>query len=98
MTWGLPLETLLSRRVPVRGLEPGPVTGVARMRWGDGTVMLVTPARPGELSRVLRTLETRRSLTLASYESGAQGPVLSLHGAVGREPVRLVVVGRDQPD
>lgn len=98
MSWGLPLARLLSRRIPVRGLEPGPLTGVARMRWGDGTVMLVAAARPGDLSRVLRTLATRRSLTLAAYEDGEDGPLLTLHGAVGREPVRLVVVGRDQPD
>lgn len=98
MSWGLLLGTLLSRRVPVRGMEPGPVTGVGRLRWGDGTVMLVAPARPGELGRVLRSLETRRSLTLTSYEPGEAGPLLTLHGAAGREPVRLIVVGRDQPD
>lgn len=98
MSWGLPLATLLSRRVPVRGLEPGPVTGVGRMRWGDGTVMLVASARPGELGRVLRSLETRRSLILQSYEPGEAGPLLTLAGGVGREPVRLVVVGPDQPD
>lgn len=98
MPWGLPLETLRTRRVPVRGLEPGPVTGVGRLRWGDGTVMLVTPARPGELSRVLRTLETRRSLILLSYEPGESGTRLTLRGGVGRDPVQLVVVGRDQPD
>lgn len=102
MSWGLPLETLLSRRVPVRGVEPGPVTGVGRLRWGDGTVMLVVSARRGELSRVLRSLETRRSLTLESYEQPDEqseaGPLLTLAGAVGREPVRLIVVGRDQPD
>lgn len=98
MSWGLPLETLRSRRVPVRGVEPGPLTGVGRLRWGDGTVMLVVSARPGDLSRVLRSLETRRSLTLASYEPSEEGPLLTLAGGVGREPVRLVVVGRDQPD
>ena len=98
MSWGLPLETLLSRRVPVRGIEPGPVTGVGRMRWGDGTVMLVAAARPGDLSRVLRTLATRRSLTLGSYELTEDGPRLTLRGATGREPVQLIVVGPDQPD
>ena len=98
MSWGLQLATLLSRRVPVRGIEPGPVTGVGRLRWGAGTVMLVAPARPGELARVLRSLETRRSLTLRSYEIRENGPLLTLRGDAGREPVRLIVVGRDQPD
>lgn len=92
------LEGLISRRVPVRGISPGPLGGIARLRFADGTAVLVRSARQGDLSRVARTLTTRRSMVLAGYDAGPEGVLLTLHGAPGREPVGLVLIGPDQPD
>lgn len=93
------LPGLVTRGVPVRLLEPGPVTGVARMRMADGTTFLVASASPAALSRVIRALALRHSALLVSgWERSAEGLELSISGVPGRGPVKLWVRGPDQPD
>lgn len=92
------LPTLVRRGVPLRSLTPGPVTGTARVRLADSTTLLVGSSVPGDVSRVLRALATRRSVTLRTWDRTDEGLVLELAGVPGREPPRLVLLGPDQPD
>lgn len=94
----LRLDAITARRVPVRGVTPGPLAGIARLRFADGLVVLVRSSRQGDLSRVVRALSTRRSVLLAGHEAGPEGVQLTLHGVPGRRPVGLVLIGPDQPD
>ena len=41
------LPGLVSRRVPARLIEAGPVARVGRLRMADGTTLLVAAAEPG---------------------------------------------------
>ena len=93
------LPGLVSRRVPVRTLEAGPVTRVARLRLADGTTLLVSSAPPGGgLARLMRALVDQRTVLVSSWARSPEGLVLTLSGVPGRQPVRLRVVGPDQPD
>lgn len=92
------LPGLVSRGVPVRLVEPGPVTGVARLRMADGTTFLVSSASPTALSRLLRALETKHAVLVRSWRRSPEGLVLTFSGVPGREPVSLWLVGPDQPD
>lgn len=94
----LRLPTLVRRGVPVRSIAPGPATGTARMRLADSTTVLVGAGTPGDFGRVLRAMETRRSVTIRAWERTADGVVLELAGVPGRVPPRLVLLGPDQPD
>ncbi|RIK16357.1 MAG: hypothetical protein DCC50_05190 [Acidobacteria bacterium] len=92
------LPGLVTRRVPVRLVEPGPLGGVARVRMADGTAFLATSASPAALSRVLRALGTKQAVVVGSWERTPDGLSLSLAGVPGRQPVSLWLVGPDQPD
>lgn len=92
------LPGLVSRGVPVRLVEPGPVAGVARIRMADGTTFLAASASPVALSRLLRALGSRQAVVAGSWERSPAGLRLSLVGVPGRGPVSLWLVGPDQPD
>lgn len=92
------LPGLVTRGVPVRLVEPGPVTGVARIRMADGTAFLASSASPAALSRLLRALETKHAVLVRSWSRTPQGLHVTLSGVQGREPVGLWLVGPDQPD
>lgn len=92
------LPTLVRRRVPLRAITPGPVTGTARARLADSTTVLVGTVTPGDFGRVLRAMETRRSVTIRAWERTEDGVVLELAGVPGRLPPRLRLLGPDQPD
>lgn len=92
------LPTLVRRRVPLRAITPGPVTGTARARLADSTTLLVGAGTPGDLSRVLLAMETRRAVTIRTWARTEAGLVLELAGVPGRVPPRLVLLGPDQPD
>lgn len=92
------LPDLVLRRVPARLLEPGPVSGVGRLRMADGTTFLVTAAGTGGLGRLTRALVDRRTVLVSSWTRTPAGLHLTLSGAPGRHPVTLLVLGPDQPD
>ncbi|GGK77557.1 hypothetical protein [Ornithinimicrobium pekingense] len=92
------LPGLVSRRVPVRALEAGPVRGVGRLRLADGTTLLVSSFPPGGLARLMRALVDQRAVLVSSWVRDREGLLLTLGGVPGRQPVRLRVVGPDQPD
>lgn len=92
------LPDLVARGVPARLVEAGPVEGVGRLRMADGTAFLVTAVDPGALGRLLRALAGKRPVVVGSWSRTREGLVLTMRGVPGRHPVRLLVVGRDQPD
>ncbi|WP_298890704.1 hypothetical protein [uncultured Serinicoccus sp.] len=94
----LQLPGLVARRVPVRGITPGPIQGVGRLRLADSTTFLVGGAAPGDLSRVMRALHDRHAVTVSGWEQREDGLLLTLAGVPGREPIRIWLIGPDQPD
>ncbi|GAA5168362.1 hypothetical protein [Ornithinimicrobium tianjinense] len=50
------VSPLVTRSVPVRGVERGPLGGVARVRWADGTVLLARSSDRAALTSVMRAL------------------------------------------
>ena len=105
------LPGLVERRVPVRLVERGPVQGVGRLRMADGTTFLVASLDPMALGRVAQAMTAGRSVVVAGWTGTDDGLVLDLDEAtVGRParrsrsagrrggPVRVRVVGPDQPD
>ncbi|WP_066641028.1 hypothetical protein [Serinicoccus hydrothermalis] len=94
----LKLPGLVSRRVPVRGITPGPLTGVGRLRLADSTTFLVSGAEPGDLGRVLRALHNKHAIVLARWHHEDDRLLLTLDGVPGRFPVQLWLIGPDQPD
>lgn len=91
------LPTLVARRVPVRGLTGGPVSGVGRLRLADSTTLLVRSARPGDVARLGRALLGKGAVTVTGWESTPEALTLTLSGPPGR-PLVLEVLGHDQPD
>lgn len=94
----LQLPGLVERRVPVRGLTPGPVNGVGRLRLADSSTFLISSADPGDLGRLARALHSRNAITLARWERTDRGLLLTLAGVPGREPLQVWLLGLDQPD
>lgn len=92
------LPSLVSRRVPARQVEPGPLTRVGRLRMADGTTLLVSAVEAGGLSRLVRALLDRRTVLVSAWERTPDGLEVTVSGVPGRHPVRLRVVGPDQPD
>lgn len=92
------LPDLVGRRVPARLVEQGPRAGVGRLRMADGTALLVTAVDPGALGRLLRAVVGKRPVVVATWSRTPEGLVLTLRGVPGRHPVRLLLVGLDQPD
>lgn len=104
------LPGLVERRVPVRLVERGPVQGVGRLRMADGTTFLVASLDPMALGRVVQAMTAGRSIVVVGW-TGTDELVLDLDEATagrraprsrstGRRsgPVRVRVVGPDQPD
>lgn len=119
MPWGPELEDLLARtmsplvarQVPVRSVTPGPLEGVARVRWADGTVLLARSMQPGALIGLTRALLNGGRVVATQVDrvgdaAGAHAPdtlqtpgvVVVLQRQGRRDPVRLLVLGLDQPD
>ncbi|SOC57186.1 hypothetical protein [Ornithinimicrobium cerasi] len=106
------LAPLVARQVPVRSLTPGPLEGVARVQWADGTVLLARSLQPGALvglsrallrgGRVLATQVDRVDDAADAHAPGSlqtPGVVVVLQPQSRRAgPVRLLVLGLDQPD
>lgn len=92
------LPGLVARRVPARLVEPGPVTKVGRLRLADGTTFLVTAVDPGGLARLVRALVDKHTVLVRAWERSDDGLLITLSGIPGRHPVRLRVLGPDQPD
>ena len=91
------LYPLVRRGVPPRVIERAPVPKVARLRFADGTTVLVKLALPGDLGAIVEIM--RRSVTPSACRTDPDGSthlVFRLSG--GHRLVSLRVVGLDQPD
>jgi hypothetical protein len=92
------LGPLVQRGVPPRMLEPAPVAKAARLRFADGTTVVVKATSPGDLA-VLAMAMQRGSLRPTACLSGPDGGAwLQLRGPDGRYRLSIRVVGLDQPD
>jgi hypothetical protein len=86
------------RGVPPRVIEGAPVLRAARLRFADGTTVLVQVGVPGGLG-ALAVMMRRGSLKPAAFTADCDGKVhllLSRPGELGE--LSLHVVGVDQPD
>jgi hypothetical protein len=92
------LQPLVERGVPPRVIEAAPVPRAARLRFADGTTVLVKVSAPGELGTLALTMR-HGSLKPAGWRTGPDG---SAHLLLSFPPehrlLALHVVGLDQPD
>ena len=94
----LKLGPLIQRGVPPRALEVAPVARAARLRFADGTTVVVKGSSPGDLA-VLALAMQRVSLRPAAYRTGPDGgPQLQFSWPDGQRRLSLRVLGLDQPD
>lgn len=92
------LQPLVQRGVPPRVIEAAPVPRAARLRFADGTTVLVQVAVPGELGTLALTMR-QGSLKPAGWTADADGSVhLQLCTPFEHGCMSLHVVGLDQPD
>lgn len=92
------LKPLVQRCVPPRLIEAGPVARAARLRFADGTTVVVKSAVPGDLAvlaAVMRRCSARPVACTVAPDGSTQ---LKLVWPGGRRALALQVVGLDQPD
>jgi hypothetical protein len=92
------LEPLVQRGVPPRVIEAAPVPRAARLRFADGTTVLVKVAVPGELCTLALNMR-HGSLLPAGWTTDRDGSAhLLLSCPAAHRRLSLHVVGLDQPD
>lgn len=92
------LNPLVQRCVPARVIEAGPVPFAARLRFADGTAVVVKSAVPGDVG-VLAVAMRRGSVKPAACRTDADGATRLVFTWPGRHrDLSLRVVGLDQPD
>jgi hypothetical protein len=92
------LQPLVERGVPPRVIEAAPVPRAARLRFADGTTVLVRVAVPGELGTLALTMR-HGSLKPAGWRTDPDGSAhLLLSFSAEHRLLSLHVVGLDQPD
>ena len=91
------LRTLVQRGVPPRVIAAAPVPRAARLRFADGTTVLVKSALPGDLA--LAVAMWRGPVSTAACTTDADGRAhLLFSWPGGHHGLSLLVVGLDQPD
>jgi hypothetical protein len=94
----LKLLPLVERGVPPRALEAAPVAKAARLRFADGTTVVVKSTSPGDLAVLVMAMR-HGSLRPVACQTGRDGGAqLQLSWADGQRRLSLRVVGLDQPD
>jgi hypothetical protein len=94
----LRLQPLVQRGVPPRVIEAAPVPRAARLRFADGTTVLVQATAPGELGALALTMRhgSLKPARCTTDPDGSAHLLLSCSGEHRR--LSLHVVGLDQPD
>ncbi len=92
------LGPLVQRGVPPRAIEAAPVPRAARLRFADGTTVVVKGTASGDLA-VLAMAMLRGSVRPAAWRTDLEGgTLLQLSWTHGQRRLSLRVVGLDQPD
>jgi hypothetical protein len=91
------LHQLVDRGVPARGIEPVPAWGAARLRFADGTTLVVRGAAAGDVG-VLASWARRGSIVPRSVSTAASRARLTFAAPDGHGEVAVLVRGLDQPD
>jgi hypothetical protein len=91
------LRPVVERRVPVRAIEPVPGLHVSRMRFADGTTVVVRGFEPGDVA-VLASVIRKRTVLAGACASDARGTHLDFDVSGGRRTMSLLVTGLDQPE
>jgi len=92
------LAPLVQRSVPPRAIEAAPVPKAARLRFADGTSVVVKSAVPGDVG-VLALAMSRGSVRPAACTTDSEGGVRLVFTWPGsHRHLSLRVVGLDQPD
>lgn len=92
------LRSLLSRGVPPRALEHAPVPGAARLRFADGTTLLVSGVVPGDVGKLAVALKWG-PVKLSGFGTRQDGATCLSFASSGRGGVlHVLALGLDQPD
>ncbi len=91
------LDLLIERQVPGRAVEVASGVGSARVRFADGTALLVQGQAHG-MAGVLAAWVHQGSVVLAVYEAGRSGVQLTFRDRAHRRELTLLATGLDQPD
>lgn len=92
------LRPLVQRSVPPRLIEAGPAPGAARLRFADGTTLVVTSVVPGDLAVLANVMRQCSAKPVACGVDPDGGTHMLFSWANGRAALVLRVVGFDQPD
>lgn len=90
------LRPLVDRRVPLRGVEALLEMRASRLRFADGTAVVVRGDAAGDVG-VLAMWVRSASVPVAAWSSDADGVRLVFAPPRGRRRVSVVVTGLDQP-
>jgi hypothetical protein len=94
----LKLGPLVQRGVPPRVLEAAPVAKAARLRFADGTTVVVKGTSPGDLAVLAMAMQHGSLRPTACRPSPDGGAQLQLRSPDGQHRLSIRVVGLDQPD
>ena len=91
------LEPLVQRRVPVRSIEPVPALHTVRIRFADGTAVVVRGEVAGDAG-VLASVLRDHSVLPGACSTDANGTRLVFDWSGGSRHLAMRVAGLDQPD
>ncbi len=91
------LRPLVARRVPVRCIEVVPQLRTTRVRFADGTAVVVRGEAAGDAG-VLASVVRQHRVLPADYRTDDAGTHLVFDWFDGRRHMSLLVTGLDQPD
>ncbi len=90
------LRQLIDRKVPARAVEAVPGVHSARVRFADGTALLVRGEVPGGVAILASRISKGPVPVAASLQ--ADGTHLAFQARAARSRVSVLVVGLDQQD
>jgi hypothetical protein len=92
------LGPVVQRGVPPRAIEAGPVPRAARLRFADGTTVVVRSTAPGDLALLALAMRQGSVRTAACTTDAHNKAQLLLACPGSQRQLWLRVVGFDQPD
>ena len=92
------LDRLCKRGTPLRGVEAFNDDGVVRIRFADGTTLLVRGDGAGALSAVAVAVMRSQPVLLTSAQEKESGVFAALRWPGAAHPATIRIIGRDQPE